>query len=200
MDDPLISLFLHSFAQTHQIDDPLISLVPPFICSNSPSRRPSDIPCSSIHLHSNSPSRRPSDIPSIVPPFICSNSPSRRPSDIPLDNLLFLHSFAQTHQIDDPLISLVPPFICSNSPNRRPSDIPCSSIQPSPRRYPLFLHSFCSNSPNGLVPPPSDILVPPFICSNSSLQVISIYLSIYLSQVFHAYLSNRRCWQMVKTR
>ncbi|CAE1172621.1 unnamed protein product [Acanthosepion pharaonis] len=157
-DDPLISLFLHSFAQTHQVDDPLISTVPPFICSNSPNRRPSD-----IHLDD--------PLISTVPPFICSNSPSRRPL-----NPLFLHSFAQTHQIDDPLISTVPPFICSNSPNRRPSDIPvppfiCSN---SPnRRQPLIstVPPFAQNSPNRR---PSDIhydllisTVPPFICSNS---------------------------------
>ncbi|CAE1172631.1 unnamed protein product [Acanthosepion pharaonis] len=177
VDDPLISLFLHSFAQTHQIDDPLISLVPPFICSNSPSRRPSDIPCSSIHLlkltkwrrypynpHSFAQTQRPSDI--LVPPFICSD---RRPSDIPCSSI---HLLKLTKR---PLISLVPPFICSNSPIplfppfRQPSDI---------LLFPPFI---CSNSPNGrpsdipcssihllkLTKQPSDILVPPFICSNS---------------------------------
>ncbi|CAE1172623.1 unnamed protein product [Acanthosepion pharaonis] len=232
IDDPLISLdsLFHSFAQTHQIDDPLISTVPPFICSNSPSGRPSDIHCSSIHLlkltnrrplislflHSfaqTHPSRRPSDIHcssihllkltkddpliSTVPPFICSNSPNRRPSDIHYD----------------PLISFVPPFICSNSPSRRPSDIHCSSIhfaqthqiettsfdirpsdihcssihllnhQVGSLQYPLFLHSFCSNQPNDplicTVPPillkltkgrPFDIPVPPFICSKLTVE------------------------------
>ncbi|CAE1172627.1 unnamed protein product [Acanthosepion pharaonis] len=121
IDVPLVSLrpsditcFLHSFAQTHQVDVPpfmlKLSLVPPHSFKLTKWTTFSDH-CSSVHFAPISihllKLKRPSDI--LVPPFICSNSPSRRPSDIPL----FLHSFAQTHQVDDPLISLVPPFICS---------------------------------------------------------------------------------------